>query len=289
MSLAKTSTNNIKAYFYLLVSGIALIAPLTVQSNEQGNESTTPLITVSVGLNKAQIEQQSSAREASVLLTKNESLGLLAQSNITREQNLAAKAEASKNQTVKEDNNEGVTKIIKASKTSSYHHSFSIYNAFSYLLDDYDSDGYYQTFSVVFDADLHSYSALDSAEVYAELYLSKNGGPWIYYYTTDNFNIYGDSEDDEYEVITTLHQGYDSDSYDVLIDLYEVGYQELVATYSSDDNNALYALPLESSDYDIEYVVEVYEGHAGSMSLYLLLSLFGIRLFLKSNQSKIVN
>ena len=61
--------------------------------------------------------------------------------------------------------------------------------------------------------------------MYAELYLSKNGGPWIHYYTTDNFVIDGDTTDDEHEVITTLRTGYISDEYDVLIDLYEVGFE----------------------------------------------------------------
>ena len=65
---------------------------------------------------------------------------------------------------------------------------------------------------------------------------------------------------------------------DVLIDLYEVGFEGLVASYSSDDNNALYALPIESAEYDLEYVVEVYDNHAGSMSALLLLMVLGVRL-----------
>ena len=62
------------------------------------------------------------------------------------------------------------------------------------------------------------------------------------------------------------------DSYDVLIDLYEVGFSDVVATYSSDDTNALYALPLESSDYDPEYIeVEYYDEHGGSFGSACLL------------------
>lgn len=278
-TLPKRSMSNFKIIFYSLISYIGLLAPFTVQSNEIENDSNKSLITVSVGLNKAQADNLASIREESILLTKNKSLGVLALQNVTREQRLAINEKANQESTNKESGKDVATKIKKESRSSNYHHSFSIYNAFSYLLDDYDGDGYYQTFSVVFDADLLSYSAYDSADVYAELYLSKNGGPWIYYYTTDNFIIYGDSEDDEYEVITTLHQGFDSDNYDVLIDLYEVGYDDIVATYSSDDNNALYALPLESSELDIEYVVEVYDHHGGSMSVFLLLMISVIRFF----------
>jgi len=144
--------------------------------------------------------------------------------------------------------------------------SFAIYQGYSQLIEDYDVDGFYQSFSVTFDADLITYSPYNQAIVYAELYLSENGGPWQHYYTTDDFIIYGESSDDDYEVYSTLSQGFNPNHYDVLIDLYEVGYPTIVASYSSDDSNSLYALPLESSDYDPEYV-EYYEEvhvHGGS-------------------------
>lgn len=153
---------------------------------------------------------------------------------------------------------------------------FSIYGASSLLQDDFDGDGFYQTFSVVFDADIYSYTQNNLGEVYAQLYISQNGGPWTHYYTTDNFIIEGESELDEYEVITTFLSGYSSNYYDVLIDLYQVGYSDVVATYSSDDSNALYGLSLESADYDENYIyedayIEVVEIHGGSISYLLLL------------------
>ncbi|MCP4321381.1 MAG: hypothetical protein GY787_05950 [Alteromonadales bacterium] len=164
---------------------------------------------------------------------------------------------------------------ISNSRRSYNNDSFIIYDAYSQLIEDYDYDGYYQTFSVTFDADLITYSHYDEALVYAELYLSENGGPWQHYYTTDNFIIHGESSDDEFEVYSTLQQGFTSNHYDVLIDLYEVGYTNIIASYSSDDTNSLYALPLESSDYDIENT-EYYEEahiHGGSESLITLLVL----------------
>ncbi|WP_231731491.1 choice-of-anchor H family protein [Colwellia sp. TT2012] len=156
--------------------------------------------------------------------------------------------------------------------------NFVIYEGYAQLIADHDLDGYYQTFSVTFDADLITYNPYDVAVVYAELYLSENGGPWQHYYTTDSFVIQGESSEDAFEVYSTLSQGFNPNHYDVLIDLYEVGYTNIIASYSSDDSNSLYALPLESSDYDIEYV-EYYQEthiHGGSASLSGLMILMMI-------------
>ncbi|ASP49176.1 choice-of-anchor H family protein [Cognaticolwellia beringensis] len=170
--------------------------------------------------------------------------------------------------------------------SSNFYHSFSIYTGYSQLITDIDEDGYYQTFSVAFDADLLSPMANEQAVVFADLYLSQNGGPWVLYFSTDDFVITGEYTDDEFEVVTKLDSGYVPDYYDVLIDLYEVGYSEVVATYSSNDSNELYALPLESSDFDPEYIeveyveVEYYEEHSGG-GIWLLLGALlalGVRL-----------
>ena len=157
---------------------------------------------------------------------------------------------------------------------------FSIYGATALLQDDYDSDGFYQTFSVSFDADIVSYTTRPWDEVYALLYISKNGGPWTHYYTTDNFIIEGDTDLDEYEVITTFLSGYSTDHYDILIDLYQEGYGDIVASYSSDDSNVLFALPLESADYDEPYIEVIEVSHGGSFSIVtiiLFLLMYSIR------------
>ncbi|WP_286232841.1 choice-of-anchor H family protein [Thalassotalea sediminis] len=173
--------------------------------------------------------------------------------------------------------------INKPKAASRIDHSFTIFQGYAQLIEDYDEDGFFQTFSVTFDADVYSYDYINAANVYAELYLSKNGGDWIHYYTTEDFVIYGEDQDDEYEVYTTLNQGYVPEYYDVLIDLYEVGYPGVVATYSSDNTNELYALPLESTDYDPNYVEVVYEseshGHGGS--IYTLLALLASIAFIR--------
>lgn len=150
----------------------------------------------------------------------------------------------------------------------SMYHSFSIYDASSRLFEDFDFDGFYQTFSVTFDVDVDGVYSDERADVYAELYLSRDGGPWVHYYTTDVFQLYGNSPDDDYEVLTTLYTGFGTDVYDVLVDIYEVGYSDIVATISADEVDGLYALPLESSDRDQVQEVEVIvvEDSGGALS-----------------------
>lgn len=171
--------------------------------------------------------------------------------------------------------------LIVQSNGYDHYADFAIYGATSLLQDDYDGDGFYQTFSVTFDADIYSYTNNQFGEVYALLYISKNSGPWTHYFTTDTFLIESDTDLDEYEVITTFLSGYSSDYYDVLIDLYQVGYSDIVATYSSNDSNALYALPLESGDYDEPYI-EVVEVHGGSIYWLILVLLSTLLIRIKS-------
>ena len=154
--------------------------------------------------------------------------------------------------------------------------SFSIYSANTKLIDDYDADGYYQTFNLTFDADLLSYSLFNYTDVYADIYLSLNGGPWQHYLTTEIFTLYGESSDDEYSIHTRLNQGYITGEYDVLIDLFEVGYIDIVASYSGFDDAALAAIPLESDEYDTEYIEQVHTDvhyHGGSTSIMLIMLL----------------
>lgn len=152
---------------------------------------------------------------------------------------------------------------------------FAIYEARHELTLDIDEDGYYREFTLVFDADVQ----VGVAQVYADIYLSQNGGPWLHHFTTDVFTIVGDSSEDEYEITSSLVEGFPTNEYDVLIDLYEYGYSDVVATDSADNNAALYALPLEDAGYDTVIVVHE-DSHGGSVSWLLLLSC-GILLMLR--------
>jgi len=195
----------------------------------------------------------------------------------TRDEVIAKKHQQVAKGSVRKSANNFATKPNMSNTSRSFSDgSFVIYEGFSQLIEDYDGDSYYQTFSVTFDADLVNHGAHVEAVVYAELYLSENGAPWEHYYSTDSFVIHGESTDDEFEVYSTLGQGFTTNHYDVLIDLYEEGYPNIVASYSSDDSNSLYGLPLESSDYDLAYV-EYYEEatiHGGGTSVLALIIIF---------------
>lgn len=174
-------------------------------------------------------------------------------------------------------------------ETNNAYYAFDIYEANITLIRDNDLDGYYSRFSLSFDADLLSDYADESALVYAEIYISENGGPWLHFSTTDDFVIYEESSEDEYEIISTLQRNYASEHYDFLIDLYEVGYEDVVATYSADNDTALYAVPLESRDYDpiyddVQLHTEVHH-HGGSLNW---LSLFAFLPLIFKRKSAII-
>lgn len=149
-------------------------------------------------------------------------------------------------------NNKNFTQALgdKNASSESTDDYFYIYDAYTQLIEDLDNDGFYQTFSITFDADINSYYPFQQAQLYAELYIRTYDGPWEHYYTTDSFIVTGDSAEDSYQVYSTLSYGFQPEYYDVLIDLYEVGNPYIVASYSSDNNSNLSALPLESSEYE---------------------------------------
>ena len=162
-----------------------------------------------------------------------------------------------------------------AMQKSVRHHEYRIYDAHVHLIGDDDHDGYYQKFSGTFDADSES-SHWET--VYAKLYLSSDGGDtWIHYFTTKDFIIEDNASYDDYEVVTTLYNGYPANEYDVLIDLYEEDDEHhIVATYSSFDNSELYALPLESKNYDIRSTTPSSKSHGsggGSFNFFILMSM----------------
>lgn len=134
----------------------------------------------------------------------------------------------------------------KASSSSLNHLYF--YDASVYLYEDYDADGYYTKLSVNFDVDAYYDEHYD---VYAELFIRKNGeSEWTHYYTTNVFSIYGDNSSDDYTVTTKLNSGFPPGRYEVLIDLFEYGYSGVVDTFTEYDDPDLGWLPLEDKTYE---------------------------------------
>ena len=297
----------------LLVKGAAIGTLLLVSSavsaeprQLESSQNLTPFAAASVGIAKkaeesseqvAEREQQALAllqqaapakniTEAAATVVKSLAPALSAKVPAVKRVELMGASPMTREQVTAKHASQGMPSSSAASEDlnrAPVYHSFSIYDASSRLFEDFDYDGFYQTFSVTFDVDVYGNYLNERADLFAELYLSRNGGPWVHYYTTEVFSIYGDSQQDDYEVLTTLYTGYVTDHYDVLIDVYEVGYSDVVATINADQIDGLYALPLESSDRDREREPDVIivEESGGSLSVLglLLLGLFaGLRL-----------
>jgi hypothetical protein len=156
-----------------------------------------------------------------------------------------------------------------ASQAGSF--DFWIYDVDVILFNDDDQDGYFHGIDLLFDAD----TIYDSAEVYAVLYLSYEGGPWNEYGVTEDFWIYGASATDEYVMVTELMQGYQTGDYDILIELFDTWDGTYVASYGPSDTSKLSYLPLEDYNRDApvvetRVVVNNGGGGGGAMDSWML-------------------
>jgi hypothetical protein len=140
---------------------------------------------------------------------------------------------------------------------------FWFYMADVVLFNDHDQDGYFNGIDLLFDADTY----YDSAQVYAVVYLSFEGGPWNEYAETDDFIISGATGDDEYNIVTELVSGYPSGSYDLLIELYDAWDDSFVAWIGPDETSELAFLQLEDERRDTPEVPEVVVVEEGGGSL----------------------
>ena len=291
------ATVNIKLFMATAIAALFLASSVaSAQPRElESSQSLTPFTAASVGIAKkaenseqaAEQEQQALAllqqaapaknvTEVAAAAVKSLAPALSSKAPTTNRVQLMGASPMTREQVTAKHASQGIPSSSATSEDpyrAPVYHSFSIFDASSRLFEDFDYDGFYQTFSVTFDVDVNGAYLNERADLFAELYLSRDGGPWVHYYTTDVFTIYGDSTQDDYEVLTTLYTGYATDHYDVLIDVYEVGYSDIVATISADETDSLYALPLESSDRDREPDIIVVEESGGAFSVLGLLCL----------------
>ena len=158
-----------------------------------------------------------------------------------------------------------------ASEARSPNTDFWFYEADVVLFNDNDRDGYYHGIDLLFDAD----TIYDSAEVYAVVYLSLEGGPWNEYVVTENFLIFGASAEDEYVVVTELVSGYPTGSYDLLIELFDTWDNSFVASFGPADTSELAYLSLEdiARDAPQDTTVIIRESGGGALGWFLLLPL----------------
>lgn len=157
--------------------------------------------------------------------------------------------------------------LITRPEVKALYHDFWIFDAWVEFYSDEDRDGYFNHFSVEFDAD----TEYNSAEVYARLYLGKDE-VFKEFHTTSSFNIFADSSSDSFVVESELLNGFSPAEYEVLIELYDAYSDELVAVFDGNDDADLYLLSLESEEYESVKVIVV-EEHGGSLSLLSLLLL----------------
>lgn len=291
------ATVNVKLFMATAIAALFLASSVaSAQPRElESSQSLTPFTAASVGIAKkaenseqaAEQEQQALAllqqaapaknvTEVAAAAVKSLAPALSSKAPTANRVQLMGASPMTREQVTAKHASQGIPSSSATSEDpyrAPVYHSFSIFDASSRLFEDFDYDGFYQTFSVTFDVDVNGAYLNERADLFAELYLSRDGGPWVHYYTTDVFTIYGDSTQDDYEVLTTLYTGYATDHYDVLIDVYEVGYSDIVATISADETDSLYALPLESSDRDREPDIIVVEESGGAFSVLGLLCL----------------
>ena len=154
---------------------------------------------------------------------------------------------------------------------------FSIYDADVELLSDIDGDGFHHALNVIFDVDVD----YDGATLYAKLYLSREGGPWIQYTTSELFNIFQNDVSDTYEMTTELIDGYWPGYYAVLVEIYSLNHVDMVTSEILDHHYLGKNIMLEDLNRDEVTVYEevtTYEevsvSHgAGSFSLFFWLLL----------------
>lgn len=152
---------------------------------------------------------------------------------------------------------------------------FWFYTADVVLFNDHDNDGYYHGIDLLFDAD----TWYTFADVYAVVYLSRDGGPWNEYAATEDFTLFGATSDDEYIIVTELVSGYPSGSYDILIELFDADTHEFLAWYGPDDTPELAFLPLEDAGRDtpnVPDVIVVNKHHGGGATGVLFILLLGL-------------
>ncbi len=150
---------------------------------------------------------------------------------------------------------------------------FSIYDADVELLSDIDGDGFHHALNVIFDVDVD----YEGATLYAKLYLSREGGPWIQYTTSALFNIFQNDTGDTYEMTTELIDGYSPGYYAVLVEIYSLNHVDMVASEILDHHYLGKSVALEDLSRDevivYEEVEEFYSHGAGSFSLFFWLLL----------------
>ncbi|WP_088329307.1 choice-of-anchor H family protein [Lacimicrobium sp. SS2-24] len=213
-------------------------------------------------------------------------LALLCMSSVSFAQNWRAESTERPAQQAQENKADAIQSPARATNKTlvsrtQYHGSENIwiYDAWLVLEHDQDRDGYYSDFTLTFDAD----TAYSGAAVYAVLYLGTED-EFMEYHDSSVFTIYGESSDDTFEVNTQLVEGFASDDYEILIELYDADDHSLVAVYDGYADSDLLYVPLESSDYEYQPTTVVVNAEGGTFGIVALIALLVALVWRKSRR-----
>jgi hypothetical protein len=159
--------------------------------------------------------------------------------------------------------------LLRESARSDDDPDFWIYDSFVTLTEDLDYDGYYSSFRLEFDVD----TVYLSAPIYAVIYTSTSD-VFTPFYTTEVYNINGDSTQDAIIVENQLVTGFPSNDYELMVMIYDAETDEVVAVTDGTDDADLAILSLESEDYEyVETVEVVVIEHGGALGIGLIAGL----------------
>lgn len=176
---------------------------------------------------------------------------------------------------------EGTTKQslpAELQKHLDYCCDYQIYDARTRLFDDFDGDGRYTYLRTRFDL-ATNYAASD---VFVRLFMRRRGGLWLMVFESDVFTVFSGFSLDNYEIETELVSGFPPDDYDVLLEVYEAPFDNIVLQYGPSETSAFSYLPMEDISFDnvLTKPIAVSSGGGGAMSIELLFLVFlaGLRL-----------
>jgi len=115
------------------------------------------------------------------------------------------------------------------------------------LFNDADRDGYFAGFSITLDVDI----SRQSADVFANIYLSTDGASPQLFHTTNVFSVFEQESFDRYTVSMDLTDNISAGHYDLLIDVVNAYSSEIEDSVSYRTHSNLANLPLESQNHQL--------------------------------------
>ncbi len=145
-------------------------------------------------------------------------------------------------------------KALKKQSRESLDDIVWFYQVESEISQDLDQDGYYQNLSLTMDLD----TQFVSQDVFVDILLFNSVGEVELSYSSDIFNLNGDSELDAQTFDFQFFESFPTDYYQIQIEVYDAYNLELRAVANETNMVALLDLPLEGSTFDQDNSISVY-------------------------------